>query len=102
MTGRVMLVLKHGYTGTSGLGDVERRAVTAEHFGRRPFRKHRERRGRVRAEFLCCVYNFSTDVGKHRFDVLDVLAMNGEVVFRKDGEVSELAWSKDAFFAGLT
>src|SRR5439155_1561771 len=42
MTGRVMLVLKHGYSGTSGLGDVERRAVTAEHFDRRPFRIHRD------------------------------------------------------------
>src|SRR6185369_11478671 len=61
-----------------------------------------ERRRRVRAEFLCRVDNLSAYDRKHGFDAFDVLVRNGEVVIRKDGEVSELAWGKGAFFARLT
>ena len=46
--------------------------------------------------------DFSAHDGEHGFDAFDVLVGNGEVVIRKDGEVSELAWSKGAFFAALT
>src|SRR5260221_4814306 len=45
--------------------------------------------------------DFSAHDGEHGFDAFDVLVRNGEVVIRKDGEVSELAWSKDVFFAAL-
>src|SRR5436190_21902540 len=102
MTCRVVLMLQHGDASPRGFGDVKRRAVAAEHFDGRPFRKHRERRRRVRAEFLCCMNDFSVHYGKHGFDMFDVLVRNGEVVLRKDGKVSELAWAKGAFFAGLT
>src|SRR5882724_1516441 len=102
VTSRAVLMLRHGHTGASGFGDVKRRAVAAEHLDGRPLRKHRERRRRVRAEFLCCVDDFSAHDSKHGFDAFDVLVRDGEVVIRKDGEVSELAWSKGAFFAALT
>src|SRR5258706_10714275 len=46
--------------------------------------------------------DFSAHDGEHGFDAFDLLVRNGEVVIRKDGEVSELAWSKGALFAGLT
>src|SRR5213075_2030595 len=61
-----------------------------------------KRRGRVRAEFLGCVDNLSADDREYGFDAFDVLIRNSEVVIRKDGEVSELAWGKGALFAGLT
>ena len=97
VTCRVMLMLRHGHTGASGFGGVKRRAVAAEHFDGRPFRKHRERRRRVRAEFLCRVDNLSAYDREYGFDAFDVLVRNGEVVIRKDGEVSELAWARAPF-----
>src|SRR6266699_3728069 len=97
-----MLMLQDGHTGASGFSDVQRRPVAAEHLDGRPFRQHRERRRRVRAEFLCCVNNLSVYHSEHRFDAFDVLVRNGEVVIGKNGEVSELAWGKGAFFARLT
>src|SRR5882724_10934562 len=102
VTCRVVLMLEHGYAGASGFSDVKRRAVAAEHFDGRPFRKHRERRGRVRAEFLGCVDDLSAYDSEYGFDAFDVLVRNGEVVIRKDGKVGELAWGKGAFFARLT
>src|SRR5882724_10311063 len=101
VTCRVVLMLEHGYAGASGFSDVKRRAVAAEHFDGRPFRKHRERRGCVRAEFLGCVDDLSAYDSEYGFDAFDVLVRNGEVVIRKDGEVSELALRKGALFAGL-
>src|SRR5712664_131306 len=98
---RRMLMLNR-HSSASGFSDDKRRAVAAEHLDGRPFRKHRERRGRVRAEFLCCVDDLSAYDSEYGFDAFDVLVRNGEVVIRKDGEVSELAWGKGAFFAGLT
>src|SRR5260221_4691910 len=94
-------MLQDGNTGASGFSDVQRRAIPPEHLYRRPFRQHRERRRRVRTEFLACMDDFSADDREYGFDAFDVLVRNGEVVIRKDGEVSELAWSKDAFFAAL-
>src|SRR6266436_4958662 len=102
VTCRVVLMLQHGHTGASGFSDVKRGAVTTEHLDGRPFRQHRERRRRVRTEFLCRVDDFSAYDSEDRFDAFDVLVRNGEVVIRKDGEVSELAWGKGAFFARLT
>src|SRR6266436_2697580 len=102
VTCRVVLMLQHGHTGASGFSDVKRGAVTTEHLDGRPFRQHRERRRRVRTEFLCRVDDFSAYDSEDRFDAFDVLVRNGEVVIRKDGEVSELAWSEGAFFARLT
>src|SRR5262245_48884641 len=101
MTLRVVLVLKYGYSGASSLGDIKRCTVATEHFNRRPFGKDREGWRRMRAEFLCCMDDFSTDDGEDRLDVFDVLAVNGEVVICKHGEVSKLAWSKGAFFASF-
>src|SRR5580765_6772285 len=98
----VVLMLQHWHTGASGFRDVKRSAIAAEHFDGRPFRKHRQRRRRVRAEFLCCVDNLSAHDREYGFDAFDVLFGDGEVVIRKDGEVSELARSKSAFFARLT
>src|SRR6267142_4008017 len=95
-------MLQDGHTGASGFSDVQRRPVAAEHLDGRPFRQHRERLRRVRTEFLACMDDFSAHDGEHRFDAFVVLVVNGEVVIRKDGEVSELAWSKGAFFARLT
>src|SRR5260370_29329881 len=102
MTWRIVLMLQHGQTGASGFSDVKRGAIAAEHLDGRPFRKHRDRRGRVRAEFLCRVDNLPADDREYGFDAFDVLVRNSEVVIRKDGEVSELAWGKGALFAGLT
>src|SRR5882672_8677709 len=102
VTCRVVLMLEHGYAGASGFSDVKRRAVAAEHFDGRPFRKHRERRRRVRAEFLGCVDDFSVYDSEDRFDTFDVLVRNGEIVICEHGEVSELARGKGAFFARLT
>src|SRR5262245_45143164 len=100
--GRVMLVLKHGYSGASGFNDIKRCSVPTKHFDRRPFWKNRQRRRGMRAEFLGCMHDFSAHDSEHGLDVFDVLAMNGEVVIREHGEVSELARSKGAFFARLT
>ena len=102
VTCRVVLMPEYGHTGASGFRDVKRRAIAAEHFDGRPFRKHREQRGCVGAEFLCCMNDFSAHDGKHGFDMFDVLVRNGEIVICEHGEVSELAWGKGAFFAGLT
>ena len=96
VTCRVVLVLEHGHTGASGFRDVERRAIAAEHADGRPFRQNGERRGRVGAEFLCCMNDFPPHDGEHGFDLFDVLVRNGEVVICKDREVSELAGSKGA------
>ena len=98
VTCRVVLMLQHGHAGASGFSDIQRRPVAAEHLDGRPFRQHRERRRRVRTEFLACMDDFSAHDGKHGFDMFDVLVRNGEIVIRKDGEVSELAWGKGAFF----
>src|SRR5260221_7704721 len=102
VTWRVVLMLEHGHASASGFSDVQRRPVAAEHLDGRPFRQHRERRRRVRTEFLPCMDDFSAYDGEHGFDAFDVLVRNGEVVIRKDVEVSELAWRKAAFFAALT
>ena len=102
VTYRVVLMLQDGHTGASGFSDIEWCAVTTEHLDGRPFRQNRERRGRVRVEFFACMDDFSTHDGEHGFDAFDLLLRNGEVVIRKDGEVSELAWSKGTFFARLT
>src|SRR6266446_523299 len=95
-------MLQDGHTGASGFSDVKRRPVAAEHFDGRPFRKHRERRRRVRAEFLCRVDNLSAYDREYGFDALDVLFGDGKVIIGKHSEVSELSWGKGAFFAGLT
>src|SRR5262245_15250140 len=102
VTCRVVLMLQNGHTGTSGFSDVEWGAIAAEHLDGRPFGQHREGRRRVRAEFLCCVHDLSAYDRENGFDAFDVLVRNDEVVLRKDGQVSELAWGKGAFFAGLT
>src|SRR6266853_3691700 len=102
VTCRVVLMLEHGYAGASGFSHVKRRPVAAEHFDRRPFRKHRERRRRVRAEFLCRVDNLAAYDREYGFDAFDVLFGDGKVIIGKHSEVSELAWGKGAFFAGLT
>src|SRR6266853_4254767 len=98
VTCRVVLMLEHGYAGASGFSDVKRRAVAAEHFDGRPFRKHRERRRRVSAEFLGCVDDLSAHDGEYGFDAFDVIFGDGKVIIGKDGKVSELAWGKGAFF----
>src|SRR6266540_4249845 len=102
VTCRVVLMLQHGHAGASGFSDIQRRPVAAEHLDGRPFRQHRERRRRVRAEFLGCMDDLSAYDSEYGFDAFDVLVRNGEVVIRKDGKVSELAWGKGALFAGLT
>src|SRR6266498_5241074 len=102
VTCRVVLMLEHGHAGASGFSDIQRRPIAAEHLDGRPFRKHRERRRCVRAEFLGCVDDLSAYDSEYGFDAFDVLVRNGEVVIRKDGEVSELAWGKGPFFARLT
>ena len=102
VTGRVVLMLQHGHAGASGFSNIQRRPVAAEHLDGRPFRQHRQRRRRVRTEFPACMDDFSVHDSEHGFDAFDVLVRNGEVVIRKDGEVSELAWSKGALFARLT
>src|SRR5882762_2393086 len=73
VTCRVVLMLEHGYAGASGFSGVKRRAVAAEHFDGRPFRKHRERRRRVSAEFLGCVDDLSAHDGEYGFDAFDVI-----------------------------
>src|SRR6266404_4441213 len=95
-------MLQDRYTGASCFSDVKRRPVAAEHFDGRPFRKHRERRRRVRAEFLRRVDNLSAYDREYGFDALDVLFGDGKVIIGKHSEVSELSWGKGAFFAGLT
>src|SRR6266478_4104230 len=95
-------MLQDGHTSASGFSDVERRAIPPEHLDGRPFRKHRERRRRVRAEFLCRVDNLSAYDREYGFDAFDVLFGDGKVIIGKHSEVSELAWGKGAFFAGLT
>src|SRR6266436_5415012 len=92
-------MLQDGYTGASCFSDVKRRPVAAEHFDGRPFRKHRERRRRVRAEFLCCMDNLSAYDRENGFDAFDVLFGDGKVIIRKHSEVSELALRKGALFA---
>src|SRR6266436_1783486 len=95
-------MLQDGYTGASCFSDVKRRAIPPEHLDGRPFRKHRERRRRVRAEFLCRVDNLSAYDREYGFDAFDVLFGDGKVIIGKHSEVSELAWGKGAFLAGLT
>src|SRR6266699_3679759 len=102
VTSRVVLMLQDGHTGASGFSDVKRRAIPPEHLDGRPFRKHRERRRRVRAEFLCRVDNLSAYDREYGFDAFDVLFGDGKVIIGKHSEVSELTWGKGAFFAGLT
>src|SRR5579862_2686213 len=96
------VLVENRHAGLGGLANVQRRAIATEHLDGRPFRKHRERRGRVRAEFLGCVDNLSAYHSEHGLDALDILISNCEVVIRKDGEVSELSWAKGAFFDGFT
>src|SRR5436190_3748044 len=96
VTCRVVLMLEHGYAGASGFSDLKRRAVAAEHFDGRPFRKHRQRWRRVRAEFVCRVDNLSAHDREYGFDAFDVLFGDGKVIIGEHSEVSELAWSKGA------
>src|SRR6266699_1202960 len=101
VTSRVVLMLQDGHTGASGFSDVKRRAIPPEHLDWRPFRKHRERLGRVRAEFLCRVDNLSAYDREDGCDALDVLFEDGQVIIGKHSEVSELTWGQGAFFAPL-
>src|SRR5882757_7431190 len=92
------VLVENWHARLGGLANVQGRTVAAEHLYRRPFRQHRERRRRVGSEFLSCVDDFSAYDSEDGFDAFDVLVRNGEVVIRKDGEVSKLAGGKGAFF----
>src|SRR6266851_5584438 len=99
VTCRVVLMLQHGYAGANGFSDIEWCAVAAKHFDGRPFRQNRERRRRVRAEFLCRVDNLSAYDREYGFDAFDVLFGDGKVIIGKHSEVSELALRKGALYA---
>src|SRR5882724_7561439 len=91
MARRVMLVLKHGHSGAGGLSEVERSTVSAEHFYGRPFRKNRDGRRGVRAEFLAGVDDVSTDHSEHRLNALNLLLRDSEIVLCEHGEVGEVS-----------
>src|SRR6266478_6257160 len=96
------VLVENWHARLGGLANVQRRTVAAEHLYRRPFRQHWERRRRVGGKFLGRMDDLSAHDGEHGFDAFDVLVRNDEVVIRKDGEVSELTWSKGSLFARLT
>ena len=91
MTRCRVLMLKHGHSCASGFYEIERSAVAAEHLDGRPFRKDRERRRCIGAEFLTCVHDFPADDGEHGFNGFNLLIGNREIITRKHGEISELA-----------
>src|SRR5258708_40003844 len=66
---------------------------TAEHFHRRPIRQYRNCGGRVGAEFPGGVNNGSVDNREHRFDALDLLFGDGEVIVRESDKVGQLTGS---------
>src|SRR5207249_9330529 len=61
----IVLMLRHRHTCSRSLANVQRRAVTAEHLHRRPFRQNRDRGWRVRSEFLGRVNDLSINNRKY-------------------------------------
>src|SRR5262245_26518632 len=53
------VMMGHGNAGASGFGNLQRRAITAEHLHRRPLGQDGNRRRRVRTESLARVNNRS-------------------------------------------
>src|SRR6184192_3088866 len=77
------VLIRHWHTGSRGLAHVERCAVTAEHFHRRPLRQHRNQRRRVWCEIIRRMNNFSTNStnnSENGFDAFDFLFRLGEVI----------------------
>src|SRR5258706_11146820 len=97
--GAVMMF--HGNTNSRRVSNVQWRAVAAEHFYRRPFRQHGNRRRRVRTEFLGCMNNLSAHDGENRFDGFDVLLRDGEIVVGESNEIGQLTGSNRSFLSVL-
>src|SRR5882724_11686499 len=75
--------------------------VTSILFDRRPAWAHWQRRRRKFCEFFGGINDLPTDDRKYRFEMLDFFLGNGEIVGRENSQVSQLARSKRAFFAGF-
>src|SRR5258706_2159651 len=81
------------------LVQVQRRAVTAKYFQRRPFRQHGNGWWSVPTEFISCMYNFAVHDGQHRLDAFDLLASNHEIIISECYHVGQLTVGDSPFFA---
>src|SRR5436190_24375919 len=98
---RMRMCLCDRDSGPRRFAHIQRGAITAEHFHRRPIRQYRNCGGRVGAEFPGGMNDGSTNNGEHGFDALDLLFGDGEVIVRESDKVSQLTRSKRAFLAAL-
>jgi len=76
-TRRGVLMLKHGHSGASGFGEVERRALAARDLDGGPFRKGREGGRREGAEFFGSVDDFPADDSEDGFNAFKVSSVPG-------------------------
>ena len=65
------VVIFRGNAGSRRFENVQRRAIAAEHFHRRPLGQYWSRRRRVRTEFFGRMNNLSAYDGEDRFDGFD-------------------------------
>ena len=72
MTLGTMLMRRHWHASAGGFAHVERRAVAAEHFDRRPFRQHGNLRWCVWGKLGGRVDNLSVHDREHGFDAFDL------------------------------
>jgi len=86
-----VVLMSHRHSGPRGFTNVERRAVTTEHFHGGPFGRHRNRRRRVRRKFICGVNDLSTHDRENGLDAFDLLVRYGKIIVRERDEVGQLS-----------
>ena len=98
----VSVSMFHGNAGPGRLGDIQWRAVAAEHFHWRPLRQDRDGRRRVWCEITRRVNKFSVNNCEHGFDAFDFFFRHGKVIVRECDEVRQLTRSNCALLSALT
>ena len=79
------------HAGNCGFAHIEWRTISAEHFDRGPLGKHWNRWRRIRTELASGIDDLPAHNRESRFDALDRLVWNGEVIFGQDGKMTTYA-----------
>jgi hypothetical protein len=97
----IVLMLLHRHTCARRFADVQRCAIAAEYFYRRPLRQHRNRCWCVRSKFFHCVNNLAADDGKDRFDAFDLFLWHGKIIIGERNQVRQLTGGNPALLSAL-
>src|SRR5882672_2477589 len=87
--------------GSRRFDNVQWCAVSAEHFGGRPFREDRNVWWSMLCKFLASVNDLSTNDGENRFQAFDFCLCHREIIVRECNKVGQLPWSDSTFLAAL-